>query len=128
MARRTRKVMQALYNFWSGFEIPAYVENHVPDEVDGEPVKLPYITYSVAIPDVLEESSIYARVWYRDSSFADLADKVDEISEAIGTGLSIPVEGGYIVINKDSLFSQDMPVDDPDIKVTYLTMILNAYV
>ena len=125
-------VAKALYGFFSGFGLPAFVENNVPDEMPDEsgnmqPVKPPYITYQLIEPDSLSEASFYARVWYYDTSFEAISAKVDEIRRAIGRGKSIPIDGGCVWIWRDNNFCQFQPSDEPALKIAYLQMILGAY-
>ena len=121
-------VATALYEFWSGFGIPAFVENTIPDEMpDGTPVKMPYITYRLAEPDWINPISMYARVWYRGTSFTWLSAKVDEIGREIGTGKTIPFENGCLTLFKDDIFSQYMSEsDDGMVKTAYLSLIMHS--
>ena len=86
---------KALYNFFSGFGLPAYVEYNVPDSA-----VLPYITYQVVEPDWMDAATIYARVWYRDTSYIAINAKADQIKAAIGGGAMLPTDGGFIVLEK----------------------------
>lgn len=114
---------KALYGFFSGFGLPAYVEYSPPDDA-----VLPYITYQLAQPEWHDPTSIYARVWYRSTSYVDISAKVDEIAAAIGEGVSIPTRGGYIVLEKGNPFAQYMPMEGDDtLKVMYLNLILFAH-
>lgn len=113
----------ALYNFFSGFGLPAYVEYAPPDDAE-----LPYITYQRVDPDWRESTTFYARVWYRSTSYAQINAKVDEIAAAIGEGLRIPTPGGSIWLNKGTPWDQNMPMKgDNTLKVVYLNFILNAF-
>ena len=69
---------KALYEFYSGFGLPAYTVSTVPDDA-----QLPYITYSLIETEPLESATHYAQVWYRDTSNAALLAKVDEIKAAL---------------------------------------------
>lgn len=112
----------ALYRFFSGFGLPAYVEDSLPDEAT-----LPYITYQLVTPDWRDSAVMYVRVWYRSTSFVSINAKVDEISAAIGEGVSIPTSGGAVYLNKGSPFAQCMPMEgDNTLKVIYLNLIVNA--
>ena len=103
----------ALYNFFSGFGLPAYVEYAPPDDAE-----LPYITYQLTDPDWRDNATFYARVWYRSTSYAQINAKVDEIAAAIGEGLRI----------KGTPWAQNMPMEGDDtLKVVYLNFILNAF-
>ena len=55
----------ALKTFFSGFGVPAYAAGSVPDEV-----QLPYITYSLSVPDWTQKATLYAQVWDRTRSNA----------------------------------------------------------
>lgn len=113
---------KALYKFFSGFGIPAYVEYAPPDDA-----QLPYITYQLVSPDWRESATMYARVWYRSTSFAAINAKVDEIAASIGEGKSIPTEGGAVYLSKGTPFAQYMPMEGDDtLKVVYLNLIINA--
>lgn len=122
-------VATALYDFWSGFGIPAFVEGTVPDKLpDGTPVVMPYITYRLAQPEWDEPMSMYARVWYRSTSFAGLAAKVDQISDVLKSGYSVSDNGFYMALMKDSNFCQYMIDDSEDgmVKMAYLSLIMHV--
>lgn len=114
---------KALYQFWSSFKIPAYPEYHVPDDATE-----PYITYEIAEPHWNSQTSHHARVWYRDESYVSINAKLDEISDAIGDGVTTRTENGIIALFKDDAFIQDQPYEDAtEVKVAYLSLILQAY-
>lgn len=138
-------IATALSYFWNGFGIPAFVEGTVPDKmpeelsvrnIDGTPViferdapvKMPYITYRLAQPEWDEPMSMYARVWYRGTSFKGLASKIDQISDALKSGYSVSDDGFYMALMKDSNFCQYMPDDSGDgmIKTAYLSLIMHV--
>jgi len=112
----------ALYNFFSGFGLSAYVEDSVPDEA-----ALPYITYQLIEPDWDDGGAFYARVWYRSTSYAAINAKVDEIRAAIGEGISLPTPGGAVYLSKGTPFVQYMPMEgDNTLKVAYLNINIQA--
>ena len=112
----------ALYRFFSGFGLPAYVENTVPDDA-----QLPYITYELREPEAGEQSSLTARVWYYDTGLAAITEKVDEIKAAVRDGASLPVENGAVWLWPDEQFCQFQPPDEPKLKIAYLMLIIGAY-
>lgn len=121
---RITKIVAALYTFFSGFGIPAYAEDSVPDDA-----VLPYITYQIAVPEWRGKTSIYARVWYRSTSFAAISAKVGEIDAAIGEAFCIPVSGGAVYLYKETPFAQFMPqIGDLMLKCMYLNMSILAHV
>ena len=116
-------VATALYEFFSGFGIPAYEENSVPDTAT-----YPYITYRLIQPEWHEAGSLYANVWYRGSSLSPLLAKVDQISNAIGEGKSIKTPDGVIYLHKDMLFFQMLTQENDEmVKCGYLSLVINAF-
>lgn len=118
-----KNTAQGLYEFWSSFDIPAYPEYAVPDTA-----QLPYITYELTQPNWRDSSPYYARVWYKDTSYTNITEKIDEISNAIGEGIRIVTDDGYIFLFKDAMFIQFQPMDAVDefMKVAYLQMICHV--
>lgn len=113
---------KALYTFLSGFGIPAYGTNTVPDEAE-----LPYLTYPLTEPYWNVPTSFYITVYYRnkDSNFASLA-KADEIVKAVGEVAVIACKGGYIVLRPDTLPIQELPPEG-DVRGAYISFQLNAF-
>lgn len=119
---------RALNEFWNGFGLWAFTVNTVPDEdPDGNPMKPPYITYSLVETEPLEPATHYAQVWYRGTSNEELLAKVDEIKAAIGNGVRIDCEGGYVVIRPASPYVQLMTDADPVNRYAYINMQINCY-
>lgn len=113
---------QALYWFFNGFGIPAFVEYTEPDDE-----KPPYITYELAEPDWRGKSPIHARVWYRSTSFAGIAATVDAIRAALGEGVSIQTPSGAVYLWADDNWAQFQPMEgDPTLKCAYLSLIVQA--
>lgn len=119
---------QKLHEFWSSFEIPAYDENSVPDDV-----KYPYITYSVVDDSIGNVTSPTASIWYRSSSWAGVEAKKNEVAKRIAEHgfLSLKIDDGYIYLVKGVPFAQRM-VDPSDelVKRMYLNLqaeFLTAY-
>ena len=116
---------QALYSFWSGFDIPAYDVYSVPDDA-----KLPYITYNSASGDVRHVINLYGVVWYGSwietepdvvqddsNSWVDVEHKAAEIDRYIGMdGVDIPIQGGTLHIARGSPSRQRYPQSDTKIK------------
>ena len=113
---------EILYDFYSSFGVPAFVEGYVPDDNTAEL----YITYSLAQPEWLSQTTHYARVWHRSTSYAQITQLIDSISSRIGMGISFPADSGSIYLFKDSQFIQFQNSDDLDWKIAYLSMIIEA--
>ena len=114
---------QALHQFWSGFGLTAYDENTVPDNaltVNGGK----YLTYNVATASLDEPTPLYANLWYKSSSWAEITVKANQMAEAIGRGGAIvPFDGGYIWICRGAPFSQRMPDEDDTIRRIYINVM-----
>ena len=122
-----KDVAKALYDFWSSFGLPAYPENNVPYSEDGvNPVDPPYITYRITRPEWRTQVSTYARVWYKDTSYIAISNKVDQIESRIGEGLMLSTDSGFILLFKDLNFCQFEPTEDSRLKVAYLSLIEEA--
>lgn len=100
---------QAIQNFWSSFQIPAYDARTVPDDAE-----MPYITYEVSLGAIEQILLISADVWYRSTSWADISQKVDEIAEKLGKNgyYRANIDGGHLWLKMGTPFAQRM--DDPD--------------
>ena len=113
---------RALHTFFSGFGIPAYAENAVPDNAE-----LPYITYPQREPEWNQKASFYAIVYYRHQiSNFDSLSKADEIATVIGNGIRIKIDGGLLVIWPETPLIQAMPPDG-DVRAAYINLSINAY-
>lgn len=114
-------VAAALKTFFSGFGLPAYAENSVPDDV-----QLPYITYSMSVPEWNQKASMYAQVWDRTKSNTGIIEKADQITRAIGAnGKKIAIDGGYLIIWPESPLIQIMA--DGEFRSAYINLSINAY-
>lgn len=115
----------AIYDFWSLFGLTAYEENSVPTG-DGAP-DFPYLTYELITSDSLDRIQGSVSLWYRDTSWATVNAKTDEISMTISGGVVLPCDGGAVIIRKGSPFAQSMgdsnnTVNDNMIKRKALTV------
>ena len=111
---------QALYSFWSGFQLPAYDENSVPD---GTP--FPYITYSDMTDSLGNMVALSASIWDRSNSWERITLKAEEIAEKIGkNGYHImQLDEGYVWLVKGTPFAQRMgDPEDTKIKRIYLNV------
>lgn len=104
----------AIYQFLSGFGIPAYASSSVPDQAE-----FPYITYDLVLGEWGEpEVNMPVNVWYRTESEAEPNAKVREIESAIGRGgKQLPCDGGTLWLKKGSPWAQSLSVEGEDEKV-----------
>ena len=110
----------ALKTFFSGFGLEAYQENTVPEDA-----AMPYITYSLNIPEWNQKASNYVRVWARTRSNTGIIQKADQITAAIGEMKRISFEGGYLVIWPETPLTQILV--DGDVRNAYINLSINAY-
>lgn len=118
---------QALYQFWSGFGLPAYDENTVPDDA-----VMPYITYSTSTDMLGGVLPLHASLWYRSASWKNISQKADTIAYDLEQGTPIPLDGGgYLWIVRGSPFMQRMSDPDDDqvrrIYINVMAEFLTAY-
>ena len=112
---------QALYNFFSGFELPAYEENTVPTGKNAP--ELPYITYATATSGFDNDVQISASLWYKGYSWEAADRKAAEINAALAHGgKMIPFTGGALWIRRGTPFAQHMADDDDTIRRIYLNL------
>lgn len=96
--------LQAYHSFWSGFGLPAYDENSVPDSA-----KMPYITYEAVDGFFGDRIQLSASLWYRSQSWASITEKEKEIALDIGRGGKyIPCDDGAIFIDRGTPWAQRM--------------------
>ena len=110
----------ALKTFFSGFGLPAYAVGSVPDDA-----ALPYITFSVSVPEWNQKASIYAQVWDRTKSNEGIIRIADQITAAIGQGLKIPDSAGYLILWPETPLVQIMV--DGDYRSAYINLSINTY-
>ena len=115
---------QALYQFFSSFDIPAYEENSVPSGDDAP--AFPYLTYSLNTAYALDETSLSVSLWYRSPSQAEINLKTAEIAQGIGQAKTVPCEEGAVIIRPGVPFAQGMSDEtDPMIKRKVINLSAN---
>lgn len=103
----------ALYNFFSSFEIPAYVDTNVPEDAT-----FPYLTYNNVIDSLSGgDVALTVNLWYLTTSEKLPNDKAEEIAERIGYGgTTLECDGGYIWLKRGSPWCQSL-TDTTDIRI-----------
>lgn len=114
-----KEVAAKLKLFFSGFGLPAYARNDIPDEVD-----LPYIAYDLIVPRWDVQGNISCQVYYPKNQLEDLLTTADEIRAAIGPGLEITLSNGYLMLY---LANQSENMSDEYSESVYIPLIINAY-
>ena len=109
-----------LKTFFSGFGLPAYTLDSVPDEVE-----LPYITYPLTEPEWNQQNGFYCQVWYPKNSLAKLLAKADQITAAIGVMKGFEHDGGYLVLYPNTPLIQIL--SDEGSQSAYINLLMNAY-
>lgn len=125
------EIAKALHAFYSDFDIPAYAESSVPDDPDDPMSNPPYITYTVPQSGVFESATHQVRVWYPTDkgspSNVEVNAKADEIIAAIGQGVKLKAERGFVCIYPGTPLAQMQPADDST-RIVYLNLELRSYV
>jgi len=122
---------QALHQFWSGFGIPAWDENTVPDDDDIRGEK--YIAYSVSTGSLDDVINLTAKIWDTNtSSWEFVENKAEEIAEYIAKMVppTIPIENGRLYITKGKPFSQRLSNPNELVRGNYINIqaeFLTAY-
>ena len=91
-----------LHEFWSSFGLDAYDENSAPPDM-----KQPYITYDVVTGNLGDECAMSASIWYRDTSWSAITEKLHEIERYLTRGgKCFSCDGGRVWIKRASPFAQ----------------------
>ena len=112
----------AIYEFLSGFGIPAYSVSSTPSDAD-----FPYLTYSPVMGDFYGgDVSMEVDLWYYTTSEADPNAKAREIYNAIGMGgLMLTYDGGAIWVKRGNPWCQTVQDgDNESIKRRYINIDL----
>lgn len=99
---------QAIYNFWSGFGLPAYDQFSIPDDAE-----YPYITYDTYTGALDDRLILTGSLWYRSSSWEAVSLKKQQIENALYSMPPIKIDNGYLWLSLGSPFAQRMG-DDAD--------------
>lgn len=109
---------QAIYQFLSGFGIPAYASTSVPDQAE-----LPYITYEYYIGDIYSgDMMLEVNVWYRTESEAVINSKAREVKAAVPK--NIKYDNGTLWIKRGSPLSFSVPNEDKSIKCKRVNLLI----
>ena len=99
----------ALYAFFSSFGIPAYEENSVPTDEDGEPPSFPYLTYELITDSFGTEIPLSFSAWYKSTSWTEANRMEETISKRIGrAGIHVPCDGGAVWFKRGTPFAERM--------------------
>lgn len=110
-----------LASFFESFAIAAYEETNVPIDKQAE---FPRITYSAIIGDTMDETALYASVWYYSEAWVDCNAKVEEIRRRIGPGgILLPCDGGAIWLKRGQPFAQPLPDENDMVRRKYLNIV-----
>lgn len=115
-----RATAKALTEFARSFGLPAYLVGTVPDDIT-----LPYITYPLSDPEWNQKATFYIQGWYRSTANDEMMAKADQIVSEIGTGITVHMDGGYLVIYPESPVVQILV--DGDLRSFYINLSINAY-
>lgn len=109
------ELKDALYDFWSGFGLPAYLQDSVPEDA-----ALPYITYEAVQGDAMSATVLVAHNWHQKAprGNAERNEVMDAIARAIpAQGRVVPVGRGYIALYRNDANFQSDVADEEDASV-----------
>lgn len=109
-----------LKEFFSGFGLKAYLPQGVP-----ESESLPYITYNLSEPDWATQGNMYCQVWYPRGRMGELLAKADAIMAAIGEGVKLATENGYVMLYLATPKGQLL--NDEWTDSVYIGLLINSY-
>ena len=115
-----KEVAAKLKLFFSGFELPAYTRQNVPDEVE-----IPYIAYDLVEPRWDRQANMNCQVYYPKKHVEELLTKADEIKAAIGHGIRITMSEGCIVLYLGN--QQGQQVTDEMTDSVIISILINSY-
>lgn len=115
-----KQTAATLKQFFSGFGLPAYARQSIPDEVN-----LPYIAYDLTEPRWNEQGNLSCQVYYPKNQLADLLTKADAIMAEIGEGIRLEMTGGYLVLYLAS--QQAQTISDEWTHSAYISLLINSY-
>lgn len=96
--------IEAIYQFFAGFGVPAFEQNSVPDGKDRP--AYPYITYELR-PDRFGDydTSVMFSVWDDNNSIERVVSISDSIARSLGRiGKVLKCDGGYVLMIADTPF------------------------
>ena len=110
---------QALHDFWSSFDLPAYDTHSVPAGT-----KLPYLTYSVSVGAIDEPVFMSVSLWYRSDSWAEIDSKANEIEARLGTGGEVlKLDNGRLFLFRGTPFARRLnDMNDTKIKQIFINI------
>jgi hypothetical protein len=98
---------EAIHNYFSGFNLPAYEANSVQSGTE-----LPYLTYTMVSGAIGTPVSCAVNIWYRTEYNAVPNAKADEICKAVKISKPIRYDDGLIWLTLDNPDWQAIPVED----------------
>lgn len=112
---------QAINDFWNRFNVPAYDENSIPDDIS-----LPYISYSVQVGSLGDTLLMTASIYDRSTSWKFVSDKADAIADYVGQFVVLPLDTGYLWLTPGTPFAQRMSDDVYNDTIKRMYVILNG--
>lgn len=111
---------QAINAFWNSFDLPAYDERTVPENV-----KMPYITYEMSTASLDEPILLSANLYYSDTGWKAITQKAKQIEAYIKAMVPIKIDEGRVFISTSAPFSQRL--EEPEDHLIR-RLLLNIYV
>lgn len=101
---------QAVHSFWASFDIPAYDETSVPDQL-----AFPYITHEGAVDTFGYEIAQTASIFSRSTSWAEAVSLRRQIEGKLPKGGKIlPYDGGAVLMRRGDPWAQRLADTNDD--------------
>ena len=116
-----RATAKTLKQFVGSFGLPAYMKGAVPEDVS-----VPYLVYPLVEPEWNQKATFYIQGWFYATDLTAIAEKADQIIQAIGEGVTLKTDsGGYVVIYPETPLIQ---IDSSgDYRTLYINLAINSY-
>lgn len=98
--------IKTLHKFMNEFA-PAFVNNNVP-----EGQEFPYITYNIDMEDYFQDGVLQITIYTNSNFFVEVAGLVDAITEKLGHGYKLEMEGGGYIYLKPNGSNFELFVDE----------------
>lgn len=122
------KKWEAIYSFFSSFNVPAFEENSVP--TGSEKPNYPYIVYELNQGgfDANADNALSFSIIDKNYSFVPSYELMQEIADSIGDGKIYEIDNGYLKIKQGSPWAQNQrEPNDNTVRRLYSVILVTYY-
>ncbi len=109
--------------FWNSFAIPAY-----DDQTQSEEIGYPHLTYESFDGSLGQYVSLSINLWYRESSWAGIKRKAEQIRKALVAGVVLSFDDGYLWLKMpdSAVFAQPLETGSEDAAIKRIVLTVEA--